>query len=255
MEQSQCVIEIYIEVLKGIRQRFPDHFFVGEQGKKYLALITRFLIEEHLNIPVQEIPEKINAKILWSHRLRVPAIKHGWNFIQLIENAYPGQFRPWEFSQVSHGYWQGDEGKQRAIEAVRYVIEEECQISFEDIPQQVNYHFFKKNRLAGVFDVFGQSPYEVINTVYPDHFQPWQFANVPMNYWKDRENIKKTMDWFLFEKLGFDSYGEAIQRLNQKHFFEHRMTGFLQMAFDNRLFKVKQWINQQILESHQQITI
>ncbi|MFE4037107.1 hypothetical protein ACFX4W_05675 [Priestia sp. YIM B13489] len=40
---------------------------------------------------------------------------HGWNYYGIIENAYPGKFRPWEFQHVPNGYWKGEEGSIRAI--------------------------------------------------------------------------------------------------------------------------------------------
>ncbi|WP_367757874.1 hypothetical protein [Ammoniphilus sp. 3BR4] len=103
----------------------------------------------------------------------------------------------------------------------------------------------KKHRLLGIFKLFGDSPFQVIEAVYPGHFQPWELLNVPMNYWKNPENVKQTLDWFLFQKLGFTSYEEALEKITKKHFSQYRLTGFFHMAFDFRLFKVQQWIKEQ----------
>ncbi|GGE29183.1 hypothetical protein GCM10011571_34150 [Marinithermofilum abyssi] len=244
--EKEAILHIYQDILSGRRARFPNYLFEGEAGKQYLAYMTRYLIENYLNIEVQEIPQKVQAKTLWDHRLRPGTQIQGWNFIDVIENAYPGRFYPWEFQQVPHGYWQGTKGRKRAIEAVRYVIEEKGQIPFHEIPRKINSRFFKKHRLCGVFSLFGDSPYQVINAVYPGQFQPWQFAHVPMNCWKDPQNIKKTMDWFLFDQIGFCSYQEAILHLRKDHFYRYRLTGFLQMAFDHRMSKVQKWLRDQI---------
>lgn len=244
--EKEKVIQLYRDILEGKRVRFPDHFFVGDQGKKYLAYITRYLIEEYLSIPTEQIPYCVGAKTLWDYRLRPPALIHGWNFIDMIQNAYPGTFHPLEFKRVSHGYWHGEEGRKRAIEAVRYVIEEKYNIPYQEIPLKINHHFFKQNGLAGVFDIFKQSPYQVIQAIYPNQFQPWEFSTVPMYFWKNKENVMCAMEWFLFQKIGFSSYQEALQRLSPKHFTIYRMTGLYQMAFDQRLYKVKQWIEIQL---------
>ncbi|MEH7501844.1 hypothetical protein V7152_07315 [Neobacillus drentensis] len=58
-----------------------------------------------------------------------------------------------------------------------------------------------------------------------------------MNYWKNTENIKQTLDWLFFQKLGFSSYVEALKKLKKNDFFQYRLTGLFQMAFDLRLFK------------------
>ncbi|OIK16699.1 hypothetical protein BIV60_03330 [Bacillus sp. MUM 116] len=243
------VIQMYRDILGGRRARFPKNFFVGDQGKKYLAYITRFLIEEYLGISTKQIPRFVSAKTLWDYRLRPPAQVHGWNFIDMIQNAYPGTFSPLEFKQVSNGYWQGDTGQKRVIEEVLYVIEEKSSIALHEIPQKVNHHFFKQNGLLGILDIFGDSPYLVIQTIYPNQFKPWEFASVPMNFWKSKENVRGAMEWLLFQKMEFSSYQEAIQRLSRKHFTIYRMTGLFQMAFDQRLYKVKQWMEKRIEQS------
>jgi len=244
--EKEMVICIYRDILEGKKARFPNHFFVGEQGKKYLAYITRYLIEEYLGISISQIPHFVSAKTFWDHRLRHPAQIHGWNFIDMIQNAYSDTFHPLEFKQVSHGYWQGEEGCQRAIEAVRYVIEVKCNIPFQEIPKKINHHFFKQNGLTGIFGLFEDSPYQVIQALYPNQFKPWEWSTVPMNFWKQGKNVLEAMEWFLFQQIGFSSYQEAIQRLAPKHFTIYRMTGLYQMAFDQRLYKVKQWIEKQI---------
>ncbi|OHX41431.1 hypothetical protein BBV17_28500 [Cytobacillus oceanisediminis] len=248
--EKEKIIQIYRDVLDGRRVRFPNHFFVGDQGKTYLAFITSYLVEEYLGIPIEEIPRKVTAETLWTHRLRSPAYVFGWNFIEVIDNAYPGKFQPWEFNQVSNNYWQGENGRKRAIEAVRFVIEEKCKIPHQEIPLKINHRFFKDHKLNGIFYSFGDSPYQVINTVYPGQFQPWELANVPSNYWKNPENIKQALDWFLFQKLGFSSYEDALMKLQKKDFFQYRLAGLLQCAFDHRLIKVKQWIREQHIKDY-----
>ena len=245
MTEREKLIQIYRDVLSGKRCRFPNHFFVGDQGKTYLAELTRYLIEEYLAIPIEQIPQYVSAEVIWGHRLRPGAQTHGFDFIEVIENAYPNRFKPWDFKQVSNGYWQGEDGRQRAIETVRYVIEEKCKIPHREIPDRITHQFFEDHRIRGVFSLFGQSPYQVINAVYPNEFKPWDFSTVPLNFWKNPLNTKQAMDWFLFEVVGFSSYSEAFIRLRQEHFIQHEFTGCLQMAFNRKLAKVKQWIKEQ----------
>ncbi|MED3809527.1 DUF4046 domain-containing protein [Priestia megaterium] len=244
MDRKQ-VIEIYQQVLEGKRKRFPNYFFVGKEGKQYMSYMTCYLLEQRLSIPIHEIPLKVGAGMLWSHRLRPPAMLYGWNYYEVIDNAYPGVFKPWQFRQVPDKYWDGEEGKRRAIEAVKYVIEEELKIPFNEIPLRVNFHFFKQHGLGGVFSLFRQSPFQVIEAVYPGFFKPWQFANVPMNCWKNETSIHEAMEDFLFVQLHFSSYEEAFFKLRSQHFNDFRLTGLFQMAFDSQMNNVKEWIRRQ----------
>ncbi|MFL0498773.1 hypothetical protein [Priestia megaterium] len=242
---KEQVIEIYQHVLERKRKRFPNYFFLGMEGKKYMSYMTRYLLEQRLSISIHEIPLQVKAGTLWSHRLRPPAMMYGWNYYEVIDNAYPGRFKPWQFQQVPDKYWDGEEGQRRAIEAVKYVIEEELKVPFKEIPFKVNIHFFKQHGLGGVFSLFGQSPFQVVEAVYPGVFKPWQFANVPMNCWKNETYIQEAMDYFLFKQLHFSSYKEAFLKVRSQHFNDFRLTGLFQMAFDSQMNNVKEWIKRQ----------
>ncbi|MHA7098125.1 DUF4046 domain-containing protein [Priestia aryabhattai] len=241
MEREE-IICIYDEVLTGKRKQFPNEMFIGITGKQYLGYMTRYLIEEKLKIPIHEIPHKIKAETLWSHRLRPGAKAQGWKYFDLINNAYEGQFLPFDFHQVPQGYWQGSKGRHLAIEAMKYVVESKCKLPLDQIPLKVNHQFFKQHNLVGVFCLFEQSPYTAMDAVYPGVFKPWQFANVPMNCWKETIHVDETMDWLLFTQLHYKSYEEALRKIRKTHFFEYKLTGLLQVAFDYRMKNVKKWI-------------
>jgi hypothetical protein len=59
--------------IRGEKISISRPFFLGDQGKKYLAYITRYLIEEYLGIPTEQFPHCVGAKTLWDYRLRHPA--------------------------------------------------------------------------------------------------------------------------------------------------------------------------------------
>ncbi|MFT9495391.1 hypothetical protein [Anaerosolibacter sp.] len=246
MTEKEEAIELYSKILQDRKLRFPSYLFSGEQGKVYLAYMTQYPIEVHVGIQVEDIPAKVYATTLWNHILRPGANILGFDFIQVIDNAYPGRFQPWEFNQVPNGYWRGDKGRDRAIKVIKYVIEEKEMIPIHQIPQNITYHFFKRNRILGPFRVFDESPYHLINSIYPNMFYPWEFSSVPMNYWKEPLNVKLAMDWLLFKKIGFTSYEEASNKITVQHFFKYSMTGLLQRAFNYRLYIIKNWIKSQI---------
>lgn len=245
------VIKIYLEVLHGSRKRFPNHFFAGVDGKERLLFITRYLIEDYLQIPISQIPEQVCAELLWNHRLRPSAQLQGWNFSELMENCYPEEFKAWDFRQVSNGYWQKEDGRKRVIEAVKFVIEKECQIPIVEIPNRITNEFFKEHNLYGAFSQFGQSTYDIIDAVYPGAFHPWQFHSVPMNYWKDPKNVEKAINWLLFDVLTAKSYAHSLTVIQRKHFVENRLQGLLIRAFHNRLCDVIGWISARSLPEYE----
>ena len=236
------VIQTYLDVLSGVRKRFPNHFFSGVDGRQRAILVTRYLIENRLEIPIEQIPEKVTAELLWQYRLRPMANIQGWNFSQLMEHCYPEYVKAWHFRQVSNGYWKQGDGRTRLIEAVRYVIEEECKMPVEDIPKQVTHAFFKERNLYGAFNQFGQSTYETINAAYPGRFYPWQFHTVPMNYWKDPLNVEIAMKWLIFEVLKMESYETVYPIIQIKHFAENQLQGLLIRVFHNRITEIREWV-------------
>ncbi|MGG2089003.1 hypothetical protein ABFY59_18640 [Priestia aryabhattai] len=239
-------IEVYQDVLEKRRKRFPNYFFIGKEGKKYMRYMTCYLLEQHLSIPIDEIPFQVGANTLWSHRLRPPAMLYGWNYYEVIDNAHSGKFKPWQFQQTPDKYWDGEEGKRRAIEAVRYVIEKKMKIPMEEIPSRVNFHFFKQHGLGSAFTLLGYTPFQIVEAIYSGIFRLWQFAHVPMNCWKNEEYIREAMDNFLFKQLHFSSYHEAFLKLKRIHFTDFQLTGLFQMAFDSRMNNVRKWINEQL---------
>ncbi len=240
------VIKIYQDVLEKKRKRFPNYFFLGDEGKRYMRYMTCYLLEKHLTIPIAEIPFQVGANTLWSHRLRPPAMLYGWNYYEVIDNAYPGKFKPWQFQQAPDKYWDGEEGKKRAIEAVKYVIENKSKLAMEEIPFKVNFHFFKQHGLGGAFTLLGYSPFQIVESIYPGVFRPWQFAHVPMNCWKNEEYIREAMENFLFKQLLFSSYEEACLKLKGSDFADFQLTGLFQMAFDSRMNNVRKWIKRKL---------
>ncbi|MEH7314174.1 hypothetical protein [Priestia megaterium] len=63
MKREQ-VIEVYKDVLEKRRKRFPNYFFVGNEGKKYMCYMTCYLLEQHLSISIVEIPFQVGANTL-----------------------------------------------------------------------------------------------------------------------------------------------------------------------------------------------
>jgi hypothetical protein len=67
-----------------------------------------------------------------------------------------------EFNQVPYKYWRGEIGRKRAIEVVRYMIEEKCKMTHHEIPLRINHRFFKEHGLLGILGSFGDSPYQCL---------------------------------------------------------------------------------------------
>ena len=60
---------------------------------------TKWLIEDRLGIPFEDIPKRISIREFHMNGLSKLLDLFNQNLFQVIENAYKGQFKPWQFSE------------------------------------------------------------------------------------------------------------------------------------------------------------
>lgn len=97
--------------------------------------------------------------------------------------------RSGELKRYPKYFWSGRDGRTRAINILKYVLECIVKWDYDDIIQNYNAKLFGQYKIRGILSrVFNASPFEALNAVYPNKFKRWQFK-VPDNYWKDDENI------------------------------------------------------------------
>ena len=149
----------------------------GEEGLRLAKEATKWMIEEKEQIPFHEIPQKVTQRTFMDNSLSgmLQAIFDSSPYLA-IDNAYPGEFKEWEFTQQR--MWQGEEGLRLAKEATKWMIEEKEKIPLHEIPQKVTVKTFKDNGLSGMLSaIFNNSPYRAIDNAYPDEFNIEDFQS------------------------------------------------------------------------------
>ncbi len=199
------IVETYEEVFAGRRRRFPNNFFNGTAGHARAGVITRYLLEEKLGIRVQDIPRAIHKKLFYDNGLTwMLGSCFDWSPYKAIDNAYPGLFHKWQFNVK--GMWQGPERLKLAAEATRWMIEHVEGVAVDEIPQRISATTFGKYNLSGMLSVcFKGSFFRAIENAYPGRFHPWEFRNVPKNFWQGGnglDNARRATRWLCEEKLG-----------------------------------------------------
>ncbi|MED3723039.1 hypothetical protein P4531_01540 [Geobacillus stearothermophilus] len=106
------------------------------------------------------------------------------------------------------GTWEKDEN---VIILVRYVLEVQLGLSREQIPK-INKKIIGEQKLWGVLNRF-KSPRRLIEFVYPNQYNEFDFYRVPVDYWGNVENIRKRLEWYL-EKEGI-KIEEIPQKVNR----------------------------------------
>jgi hypothetical protein len=72
-------------------------------------------------------------------------------------------------------YW---DNKENGIKATKWLIEEKLKLNDEELKEQLSVKLFIENGVGGMLQhCFNYSPYEAINTTYPNRFKKSDFKN------------------------------------------------------------------------------
>ena len=82
---------------------------------------------------------------------------------------------------------------------------------------------------------FKDSPYQAINTAYPDKFKEWEFKNTSRDFWTKDKGIEATK-WLVEEKLKLTDE-ELKEQLSQKLFIDNNLGGMLYTCFNSSPYK------------------
>jgi len=92
-------------------------------------------------------------------------------------------------------FWVGEDALVRASEITVHLIEGVLKWHKDEVREQMSIKIFKDNKLLGMLNsLFGGSPYMAIENAYPDKYEAWELANVPMNYWTP-QTVKNISSW------------------------------------------------------------
>ena len=196
---------------------------------------TRWLIEEKLKLTDDELKERLSQKMFVDNGL-CSMLSHCFNNspIKAIELTYPNKFKPWEFNQVPHGYWDDDQNK---INAIHWLIEEKLKLIDEELKEQLSAQMFTDNGLSGMLAYcFDASPIKAIEFAYPGKFKPWEFPQVPLGYWEDINHGIEATRWLIEEKLKLTDE-ELKEQLSAKLFTDNDLGSMLKHCFDSSPYR------------------
>lgn len=90
------------------------------------------------------------------------------------------------------GTWEEEEN---FIILLRYVLEVHLGLSKQEIPK-ISRSLIKEQKLWGALNRFKSVP-SLIQFVYAEQYNEFDFSRVPVDYWKDIQNIKNRLEWYL----------------------------------------------------------
>ena len=188
---------------------------------------TMWLIEEKLKWGDEDVRRNLSKNTFKENSLvgMLDVLFNGSPYFA-IENAYPGKFKPWEFSKVPKNFWNMETAK----EATMWLIEEKLKWSDEDVRRNLSQNTFKENSLTSIISLFNGSPYLAIENAYPGKFKPWEFKRIPNNFWNLKTAREATI-WLIEEKLKWGNE-DVEEKLTLNTFKENSLKSMLNYLFN-----------------------
>ncbi|MFZ2960832.1 MAG: ATPase, T2SS/T4P/T4SS family [Candidatus Ozemobacteraceae bacterium] len=205
----QLVQAVYPSVFKP--WQFPEEesrLWFREDRLETAKDATRWLVESRLSLPVDEVPKVIGLKDFHQHGLSNLLDLFNQSLFAVIENAYPGRFKPWEFAEQGD-LWRGPEALTVARDAVIWLIEERLQWQRSAAPAQLTRRHFLHHGLGFMLgSLFNHSPLMAIENVFPELKTDEIFQKSLIGYAQEVRDL--ALRWSSqAEKIAVNQFGKA----------------------------------------------
>lgn len=220
--------------------RSPRGWWQGSEGRERARAETRHMLRElgWSTLDGADIAKRTTYRIFTEHGLgKMLDIVYGSSPYAALHDLFPA-LHPWQMKQTPNRYWQGEEGREHAQAATRWMTEQLGLAGADPakIAAWVDQSTFDLMGLRGMLEiVYGDSPYEALSDLYPDLY-PWQMVGgTSTAYWKGksgREHGRLATRWMIAQ-LGLEGLepGDVGQYVTSKTFEAHGLMGMLAIVY------------------------
>lgn len=217
---NHSIVEIYQMVLSGELEKFPTGIWKDDNAMEYSAECIRYLVNNVLNFSHDEVTNKLSISMIKKYRLSTVVNKlFNSRLYDCIDNAFPGEYKPWEFKRLLYNYWTED----KAIEAVRWLLEEKLGWGHDEVCEKFDRHVLEAHNLRGIQQMIGIGTFELLNLAYPGEYMEWELCT--LDKWTDDMAIR-AVRW-LFEGRLKVEIDDIPKIANGKLFRENGLRGLL----------------------------
>lgn len=203
-----------------VNQVFPDVFkpwqfaeeeqliWFQEDRLEIAARATRWLIEERLGIPAEEIPKRISIREFHMNGLSKLLDLFNQNLFMVVENAYPEKFKPWQFNEQAE-IWKSSEALETARQATEWLISERLHIAPEKAAQHLTRRHFLNNGLGFMLGtLFNHSHFLALENALPELKSDEVFQKSLFTYSQEVREINAKWE-AIAEKIAINHFGKA----------------------------------------------
>ena len=230
-----AIIDCYKNVYLGIDRAFPA-LFLKKDGQKRAALLTRFLIEEILEINPQHVLENEDETFFIRHKLQNVYRLFNYSANRALANAYPEIIHPWLSSKTPENYWENSSNRTQAIQ---WLIEERMEIHPDKLyAHSVTRKHFAENGLSYMFNQYYNSVSKALNEAYP-YLNLWEIGPVSTQYWHNKNAIQ-AIRW-LIQKNNWkiSDLPELVsqKKLTRKTFSQFGLATLFEKKFNKNIYQ------------------
>jgi type IV pilus assembly protein PilB len=169
---------------------------------------TRWLIEERLGIPAEEIPKRISIREFHMNGLSKLLDLFNQNLFLVVENAYPQRFKPWQFNEQSE-LWKAPDALETAKEATKWLINERLHTSEDKAAQHISRRHFLNNGLGFMLGtLFNHSHFMALENAIEELKTNEIFQKALFTYAQEIRDINSKWE-ALAEKIALNHFGKA----------------------------------------------
>lgn len=169
---------------------------------------TRWLVEERLGIPVEDVPKRISIRDFHTNGLSKLLDLFNQNLFAVIENAYPLKFKPWQFNEQAE-IWKAPDALEIARQATEWLITEKLRITHDKAPTSVTRRHFLSNGLGCMLgSIFNHSHFLALENLMPELKTDESFQKNLFDYAQDILEISAKWE-ALSEKISINHFGKA----------------------------------------------
>ncbi|HAE37794.1 MAG TPA: hypothetical protein DCG57_04045 [Candidatus Riflebacteria bacterium] len=179
-----------------------------EDRLEVAASATRWLIEERLGMPVEEIPKRLSIREFHTNGLSKLLDLFNQNLALVIENAYPGRFKPWQFNEQAD-LWKSSEAMETARQATEWLINDRLHLSPEKAAQHLTRRHFINNGLGQMLGcLFNHSHFMALENCIVELKSNEIFQKALFNYAHEVREINARWET-IAEKIAINHFGKA----------------------------------------------
>lgn len=215
------------------------YFWECDESNEYAPLLTRYLIEKILKWNDEDVKKKLRKSTFIDNSLGgLICCKYNDSAFAAITAAYPEKnFHAWDFVNAPNDYWQGVKGRENAISATKWLIEEKLKWTENEIIENLNQDVFAENNLLGMLKkAFNCILFEAIDATYPEKFKKWEIGDhVKNDYWNKTEGIL-AVKWLIEHKLKWND-NDIRKNYSKQIYKDNNLYGMIQKCFNSSPFE------------------